>query len=97
MSNHTPGPWIQAKHSPADVIVGGNTMIATARDGLNGIDREQAVANARLIAAAPELLTALQALLDGAVRHEVRDGYEAHYPEIAAARAVIAKATNSAK
>ncbi|MDP3273417.1 hypothetical protein [Limnobacter sp.] len=56
MSKHTQGPWIQAIHSPTDVIANGETMIAMTREGLNGISREQAIANARLIAAAPDLL-----------------------------------------
>lgn len=60
MSKHTPGPWTQAPLSPVDILAADDTMIAMAREGLNGISRDQAIANARLIAAAPELLKALQ-------------------------------------
>ena len=60
MNKHTPGTWTQAPHSPTDIVVDGNTMVATAREGLNGITRDQAIANARLIAAAPLMLEALQ-------------------------------------
>ena len=69
MSKHTPGPWAQAMYSPADVVTGEDKIIATARGGLNGITRDEAVANARLIAAAPDLLEALKladAMLSGA-------------------------------
>ncbi len=66
-TNHTPGLWAQAVYSPADIAVGGHTQIASARYGLNGVSRDQAIANARLIAAAPELLAALQAIADQTV------------------------------
>lgn len=61
---HTPGPWMQAKHSPTDIVADGRMMIAMARDGLNGIALDEAVANARLIARAPELRAALAWALD---------------------------------
>lgn len=60
---HTPGPWTQATHSPTDVVSNKLMMVATAHDGLNGIPRDQSIANARLIAAAPELLDRLTHLL----------------------------------
>ena len=40
--------------------LGAGVMVAMARDGLNGIEREEAIANARLIASAPDLLAALE-------------------------------------
>ena len=60
MTKHTPAPWTQAELAPTEIVANGDTMIATARDGLNGISREEAIANARLIAAAPELLELLK-------------------------------------
>lgn len=76
-AKHTPGPWMQAPLSPTDVIADDRLMIAMAREGMNGIAREQAAANARLIAAAPELLAALTHVLDratmpGFLRDEVK-------------------------
>jgi hypothetical protein len=66
MSNakHTPGPWNQAPYSPTDVVANGDTMVAMAREGLNGIERDKAIANARLIAAAPDLLDALERIAE---------------------------------
>jgi hypothetical protein len=65
---HTPGPWTLNRHG---AIVGGEfhqytngagqSQLAMAVGG-NGIDESQRSANARLIAAAPELLEALVAL-----------------------------------
>jgi len=91
-AQHTPGPWAQAIHSPADIVVG-DTQIASARYGLNGISRDQAIANARLIAAAPELLAALEAML---AKHDERacDGLSDLWAaEARAARAAIARVT----
>lgn len=62
MSNiHTPGPWAQAKSSKTEILAGGNAWIASARWS-NEISIDKAKANAQLIAAAPELLDALQVL-----------------------------------
>lgn len=71
---HTPGPWRECGHEkkgcvcrqvwslPTDCLVAVALMAAdesfTAGDGLTDI--EEAKANARLIAAAPELLEALE-------------------------------------
>lgn len=84
MSKHTKGTWIQAVYSPTDVIADGKTMVAMAREGLNGISREEAIANARLIAAAPDLLDSLRNLVDS-----FDPGTQ--FSELAAARAVLSK------
>ena len=64
-AKHTPGPWIATKN--ADVVAGNtNGLIADAFDGLPHYetDKHIAVANARLIAAAPDLLEALKSAMD---------------------------------
>lgn len=68
---HTPGPWTRKRPIPEDdtvsrLVFAGDDLIATVHD-LEDASRE-AIANARLIAAAPSLLFALreaQAYLDG--------------------------------
>lgn len=72
MTEHTPGPW--AVFSPGDEAWPGieatdlSVSIAVFEDqesgdaGIQGRTREEAIANARLIAAAPDLLRALKAL-----------------------------------
>lgn len=104
MSAHTPGPWqveMIAGRFHGGVIrslgvwreyVGGRgypqVALATAHDQL--ISEEERIANATLIAAAPELLAALKALLDE-LTWRVGDGAEGE-PCLMAARAAIAKA-----
>jgi predicted RNA-binding protein Jag len=59
----------------------------------------QAQANARLIAAAPDLLEALQSLLQGIKHDNYGDGYAeivVTTEDVQAARAAIAKATGEA-
>ena len=63
MSGHTPGPWAEdAKHTGgARAVIGdGQQLVAL----VYGRAREEQSANARLIAAAPDLLAALDELLD---------------------------------
>lgn len=79
-STHTPGPWLVAQsgyaNSPAVVYVGdrapahnragfldGVNWIATVRDD-ESPDHPQYAANARLIAAAPDLLVALREITE---------------------------------
>lgn len=73
MSKHTPGPWHYAESS---------TTVNFARAAVH--DPEDA--NAHLIAAAPDLLEALKALLDAVVRRDHKD------KALRTARAAIAKA-----
>jgi|HubBroStandDraft_4_1064222.scaffolds.fasta_scaffold01416_10 hypothetical protein len=67
MANHTPGPWELRKHNYGnyrDAIgvfrVGSNTAIV---DGVWGRNLTESDTNARLIAAAPDLLEALKLML----------------------------------
>jgi len=64
--NHTPGPWASQMNEVMSTRSGGNRVWATVQvlDQETGYeDRKEAEANARLIAAAPELLAALQEAL----------------------------------
>ncbi|MCD9005201.1 hypothetical protein LDO31_02930 [Luteimonas sp. XNQY3] len=98
MSAHTPGPWqYVATEYPRGWLIearDGTYTIAVVRDGSGSVANE---ANARLIAAAPELLEAL-ILLE---REMVASGNAkaADYgwkPAIEKTRAAIAKATGDA-
>lgn len=89
---HTPGPWSLA---PAHVIIGANGMrICQVPVRLDAND----VADLRLIAAAPELLEALERLLADC-GEAMSDGYvenSIHINEVELGRAVIAKARGDA-
>lgn len=71
---HTPGPWsvFHGKNNRVFIYAGehlesihdGNTLAEMQEKPFGGID-EEGEANARLIAAAPELLEALEHLLEG--------------------------------
>ena len=75
MSKHTPGPWTITTGAE------GNTLVTSPHDkdgidddvclvyGGNDKDPETMGANARLIAAAPELLAALKRTLSNAIGH----------------------------
>ena len=72
MMNHTPGPWTTAfmGHSKVHMIYGADgDDVASIYDFTRQRKRKEHLANARLIAAAPELLEALklaeQHILDG--------------------------------
>lgn len=100
-TKHTPGPWravIDSDFTPgidADdigesiVVIGPNNLSTDL--GIWGRCREEAEANAHLIAAAPDLLAALQTLVEQAERH---DAVGLYWDQ---ARAAIAKAEGSAK
>lgn len=85
MSKHTPGPWhrnVKPATKYNTVWSGRNKHVA--RVVVEGLDPEEVEANIRLIAAAPDLLEALQTLLvDGRDYTKARDK----------ARAAIVKAT----
>jgi hypothetical protein len=102
MSNHTPGPW---KVAPYSSVVGcpitaqpdptkNTILIAGTRSAVSTDDegfRSEVEANARLIAAAPDLLASLQNL-----EFYVRDSVFGNSQVATAARAAIAKAKGTA-
>lgn len=100
MSAHTPGPW-QAVEDEQHLLSPDQFRIWINAEGLHvayvdGPRNVERVANARLTAAAPDLLAALQALvaeLDGPGKPYSSDSYAPpHFIETA--KAAIAKATN---
>ena len=101
MSGHTKGPWEVAR-TDAGIIVrtesAKKTRFGASRyAAIGGFDRSdpeqlaEALANARLIAAAPELLEALQTLDSLWCEHELSAVDFTH--AVDQARAAIAKAT----
>lgn len=99
-AKHTPGPWSYAPAVPGAqrcFYIAGNqdannreVDIGTVEGGYYSCE-----ANARLIAAAPDLLEALIDTLDFLERHSNRwDGVNGKHPQVVvtAARAAIAKA-----
>lgn len=95
MSAHTPGPWKVINHprvvhvsSQRSVGFGGNGMSSVA--WLTGGSLAQE-ANASLIAAAPDLLAALKAMVEWGPLAESLDVAEFRV-DVANARAAIAKA-----
>lgn len=83
MSKHTPGPWrVVEDRVPASLeVYAGKTAIAECWRRADALTE---LANARLIAAAPDLLEALEFVIRG-----VPDTWEG----VQKARAAIAKAT----
>jgi hypothetical protein len=63
MAKHTPGPW----------QLGDCSLVWTERD------KEMSVANARLIAAAPELLEALEGIIDIGKRDLTNPKYDGYF------------------
>jgi hypothetical protein len=90
MNNHTPGPWaaagsiVDGYRWDAPVVLGKDKQFVAAVYSRLGVE------DACLIAAAPELLKALQDLLAQVEQY-------GHEPECGAARAAIAKAKGEAK
>lgn len=76
MSTHTKGPWTIATEDNASCDINcGDTIINTSRYAQNGdgfcIDRDEMRANAKLIAAAPELYSASLLVLDADTPKEI--------------------------
>lgn len=99
---HTPGPWhrnIRANGKYPVVFAGRNTHVATAAQFPQ--NPEETEANIDLIAAAPELLAALENLIslaEAAMRNANYDGAcYAVDEELREGRTAVAKATGAAK
>ncbi|CUX07686.1 hypothetical protein CFBP6626_07585 [Agrobacterium tumefaciens] len=72
IATHTPGPWLEAGRGAGSHIHADKGEVAWLRSYM-GIDDEQIEANARLIAAAPELLEALKWMVEN---DETNEGEE---------------------
>ena len=100
MSGHTPGPWSHyaARLRPQyplriNEIHGPNGETIVKWSGFDGVSKKRTVtANARLIAAAPKLLAALQSIVASLAEHD-DEGMIEHAEQMIAARAAIAEAT----
>lgn len=85
---HTPGPW----DTSVDAVPDGHVQITVhAGDGTRVATAFEEVANSWLIAAAPEMLAALQRIYEGSTGELDADGND---PGLVA-RAAIQKATGS--
>lgn len=112
-AQHTPGPWRfydpdserRAWGTPDKRIMvlhpDGERLIAQCNTGITNntgtIPREEIKANARLIAAAPDLLEALHGLMERAAKDAEQyapEGYEPIWAFIADAQEAIHKATH---
>jgi hypothetical protein len=85
---HTPGPWMASQYldnGKWGVLAGDNGIIVSVRSMSDGLGK----ANAHLIAAAPDLLSALSAMLT----HMGMDEDEWNKPTFNQARAAIKAAT----
>lgn len=98
MSAHTPGPWRKAtnlqghtNHVVADSYV---TVCSFLTSVKSSCDRDDIEANARLIAAAPDLLAALQSIAETVV-YAPEGGHEEVSDCVRIAKQAIAKATGA--
>lgn len=96
MTQHTPGPWSLDKHTNCDIVAANGTLeIATTHEALlTGGYRDPATAqaDAKLIAAAPELLALVIQYRDDLKRPPHGDSL---YRRMEAIEAAIAKAVQS--
>jgi hypothetical protein len=91
---HTPGPWVASPAIRSGFTIDAKCdpwMIVTTSDEEGRYGSIETEANARLIAAAPDLLEALQALANMA--ESFPSELHKDHPDVIAARAAIAKAT----
>ena len=92
---HSPGPWIVDPDDPLSIVcpaLSTPTLWEEVAECSDETGRERALADARLIAAAPDLLSALKAVQPEMRReHDAGDGHFST-AEVEAVEAAIAKA-----
>jgi hypothetical protein len=96
MSKHTPGPWVAIPTLSGAISINRTARVPIAQVGGAGwhLGQEMAEANARLIAAAPELLSALEeARLQIQYLHEKFSHTGSGNAVLSRIEAAIAKAT----
>ncbi len=95
-AKHTPGPWsyyTEPQPNGCPIVGARGLMVAMLAHTINQPEqRDIALANARLIAAAPMLLEALQNIVASLSEHD-DEGMIEHAEQMIAARAAIATAT----
>jgi hypothetical protein len=95
MTSHTPGPWIVEnglqvwRDGPSAARSPRICTLRNAADPVDQLPADQMAANARLIAAAPDMCEALKTLLFNC-RHG--NGLEAQYQALDKAESALAKA-----
>ncbi|MEA3233864.1 hypothetical protein OP492_04265 [Pseudomonas mosselii] len=91
---HTPGPWTELPRTEC-IAISGQDKAKLQLGFVNSSNPDRVAegeANAKLIAAAPDLLAALEMALDGCENHHPLDADIHSWQD--AARAAIAKATS---
>lgn len=94
MSNHTTGTWTQHPYNDLAIVQAKGDNVGKQVASVHhyaGTKKEEVMANAALIAAAPELLDALKKLVGWYDCFQLKEG-EADLPVIVKSRAAIAKA-----
>jgi hypothetical protein len=85
MSSHTPGPWVYDSgvfYAQCQLDKNNQTYEYPIAETLSGRPEDEE-ANARLIAAAPDLLAALEMLLALVETNEARQGFASHQGNVA--------------
>lgn len=91
-TKHTPGPWSLAEGFPS-IVVGRGYRICDTNGSFNPPPEEQDLGNARLIAAAPDLLSSLKEIVSKAyLRPGKHEDYHVHPALIDQARTIISMA-----
>jgi hypothetical protein len=100
MSAHTPGPWHVERDGDETMVWSGRTEqqaqwaiadVCGTASGIVGLRLGEGIANARLIAAAPDLLAALKAI--AAIQYNRLDAEQGELSQhVEIAKAAIAKA-----
>lgn len=88
-TQHTPGPWVAVARTNAYIDIEAPEQQGYSAKKVASTSLTNHEANARLIAAAPELLKAIEGLLNALPSATT-------HPAIKAARAAISKATGEA-
>jgi hypothetical protein len=102
-TQHTPGPWKVGQHLGSlssfcvHMDAGDKGRGSEIVEAVCGLDTDQRLANARLIAAAPDLLEALQEMVSIVAIHQDATNTKFAWAEMEVANAAIAKATGETK
>jgi hypothetical protein len=78
MTKHTPGPWVQTPWDSTAIFDAKNLRVPIAQTFPADTCKQEAEANARLVAAAPQLLEALEDCADAlSIFHHKSEGNSA--------------------